>query len=78
MLTLFGTSACHLCELAEALVQRLGVPYEAVDISDSDELFARYGLTIPVLRREDGAELKWPFDEAGLARFLVVPGSQPE
>ena len=70
MLTLFGTSACHLCELAEALLQRHGAAYRSVDISESEELFARYGLTIPVLRRDDGAELNWPFDEASLARFL--------
>jgi len=71
MLTLFGTSACHLCELAEALLQRRDAVFEKVDISDSEELFARYGLIIPVLRRDDGAELNWPFDEAGLERFLA-------
>ncbi|RLQ22931.1 glutaredoxin family protein [Seongchinamella sediminis] len=70
MLTLFGTSACHLCERAAALLQAAGVDFEEVDISESDDLFARYGVTIPVLRRADGEELNWPFDEEALARFL--------
>ena len=70
MLTLYGTSACHLCELAAALLVATGCRFEEVDISDSDALFERYGLTIPVLRREDGEELNWPFDEEALARFL--------
>ena len=73
-LTLFSTSACHLCELAEALL----MPWVArgwvvcvEDISESDELFHRYGLLIPMLRRHDtGAELRWPFDAEGLAAFL--------
>ena len=70
MLILYGTTACHLCELAAALLLAAGVSFEEVDISQSDELFERYGLTIPVLRRDDGQELNWPFDEEALARFL--------
>ncbi|MBT3411514.1 MAG: glutaredoxin family protein, partial [Halieaceae bacterium] len=40
------------------------------DVSESDVLFERYGLTIPVLKREDDAELNWPFDAARLAAFV--------
>lgn len=72
MLTLYGTTACHLCELAEAMLNRCGAEFRQVDISESDELFERYGVTIPVLRREDGAELNWPFDEVTLAAFLAA------
>ena len=72
--TLFGTSACHLCEQALALVlasDAAQLLLTETDISASDDLFERYGLTIPVLRREDtGAELGWPFDAAMLADFL--------
>ncbi len=71
MLILYGTSACHLCELAAALLDAAGLVYEEVDISEDDALFERYGVTIPVLRRADGMELNWPFDEEALARFLV-------
>jgi hypothetical protein len=45
--------------------------YRELEISDDETLLERYGLTIPVVRREDtGSELSWPFDEAQLLRFL--------
>ncbi len=73
-LVLYSTSACHLCEQALVLLRSLPASawiLEVVDISESDTLFERYGLTIPVLRREDtGAELNWPFDGQDVARLL--------
>lgn len=73
---LYGTSACHLCELAEALLHQaqgagLLADFIKVDISDSDELMSRYGVRIPVLKRRDGAELGWPFAAPELAAFLA-------
>ena len=74
-LILYSTDACHLCEQAEALLAPWvgqGLLVAVDDIAESDELFARYGERIPVLRRADtGAELDWPFDAAGLAEFLT-------
>lgn len=70
MITLYGTSACHLCEIAEGMLEVAGVDFSKVDIADSDALFERYGLTIPVLQRDDGDELNWPFDDQLLAEFL--------
>ena len=77
---LYSTSACHLCEVAEQMFleeQALlpGLALEKVDISDNDELFERYGLLIPVLRRDDGSELRWPFDQQRLRQFLS--GAKP-
>ncbi len=74
-LVLYSTSACHLCEQAEALLharERAGaaVAYRVVDIAESDELFERYGTRIPVLQRADGCELDWPFDSETLAGFI--------
>ena len=73
-LTLFSTRACHLCEQALLLLQpwlNQGWSVREVDISACDELFARYGLSIPVLRIEDnGAELSWPFGSEEIGRFL--------
>ncbi|MDG1943508.1 MAG: glutaredoxin family protein [Halioglobus sp.] len=71
---LYGTSACHLCEIAQAMItahtdQDLDVM--EVDISDSDTLFERYGLRIPVLQHPDGRELDWPFTEVGLQGFFA-------
>ena len=73
--TLYGTSASHLCELAEELLlayreQGYDLAFDKVDISDSDELFERYGVRIPVLRHPGGDELGWPFGAEELAGFV--------
>ena len=70
-LVLYHTSACHLCELAEALLRERGLPYLAVDVVGDDALLAAYGIRIPVVRRPDGEELGWPFDGAALAAFVA-------
>ena len=71
---LFGTVGCHLCEVAEAVLMPFvehGLLVELVDIADSEALFERYGLTIPVLRRSDnGAEFHWPLDGEQVVAFL--------
>ncbi len=74
-ITLFSTSGCHLCELAAAAVAEVsprvgGIALEVVDIAESDALFDRYGLSIPVLRNAEGDELNWPFTAASLQGFL--------
>ncbi|MBI5917894.1 MAG: glutaredoxin family protein [Nitrosomonadales bacterium] len=71
-LLLYGTSFCHLCEDAEAILQAIGVTAEYLDIAEDDALMEPYGVRIPVLRRMDnGAELGWPFDAAAVQRFLA-------
>ena len=74
-LRLYSTSSCHLCELAVEIVNpwlERGWVLEEVDIADDENLFAQYGLTIPVLQKtEGGAELNWPFDENQLSVFLA-------
>jgi glutaredoxin len=70
-LILYGTSCCHLCEQAEAILHESGIAAEHVDIAEDDALIERYGTRIPVLRRADsGAELGWPFDAGMAAEFL--------
>ena len=72
--TLYGTSACHLCEIAEQMLQRQPdntFGFDKVDISASDTLFERYGVLIPVLRHPDGRELNWPFSREQLEQFLA-------
>lgn len=76
-LVLYVTSACHLCERAERLIrQAVGLPVTRVEIADDAGLLERYGIRIPVLRMENGAELDWPFDEAAV-RVLLAGGQQP-
>jgi glutaredoxin len=72
-LTLYTTAGCHLCEQAEAVLRNglCGISLQLVDIAESEELVASYGLRIPVLRI-DGTDLElgWPFDALKAADFL--------
>ncbi len=76
-LSLYGTSACHLCELAEALLAQILLSYpdwqiELLDIADDDALVERYGIRIPVLRNMiTGAELDWPFTSEDVVSFVT-------
>ena len=69
MLILYGTEGCHLCEQAQVLLRQLGLLWRDVDISENDGLLERYGEKIPLLRRQDGRELGWPFDRDRLQAF---------
>jgi thiol-disulfide isomerase/thioredoxin len=76
-LILYGTSGCHLCEEAEALLDRSlraensPVRFQTVDIAENPELMERYGLLIPVLRDvESGIELNWPFRPEDIRKLL--------
>ena len=55
-LVLYGRQACHLCDDARAALQRMGHPFEEVDIEADDELLRRYLERIPVVAL-DGEEL---------------------
>ena len=73
-LELLGTPGCHLCDLAEALISGCldlsQVEFELIDIAQTDDLIARYGIKIPVLRcPKSQAELCWPFDELAVKAF---------
>ena len=75
VLTLFGTTACHLCEECLLLTRPLagnGIQVRQVDITDDPDLLERYQLRIPVLRRDDtGTELDWPFGLGELMTWLA-------
>lgn len=65
MLTLYGTTGCHLCDQAEALLAQAAsarrLEWRYVDIALDDALVERYGTRIPVLLADDGREIGWPF-----------------
>jgi glutaredoxin-related protein len=68
---LYGTTFCHLCEEAEAVLHGVWIEANYIDIAEDDALLKKYGTRIPVLQRLDtGAELGWPFDAADVSRFL--------
>lgn len=65
MLTLYGTTGCHLCDEAEALLRKAAaarcIEWRYVDIALDDALVAQYGTRIPVLLTAAGREIGWPF-----------------
>jgi len=73
-INLYSTSACHLCEQAEELIEKTFLPgalrLHKVDIVEEESLVEEYGVRIPVLKRLDtGEELGWPFDREDLINF---------
>lgn len=78
-LQLLGTSACHLCDLAEAVLSNclaLGYAWEieVIDIAEDDALIAQWGERIPVLLDSaTGAALCWPFDGEAAVAFAEPP-----
>ncbi|MDQ3607504.1 MAG: glutaredoxin family protein [Actinomycetota bacterium] len=55
-LTLYGRAGCHLCDDARVVLERVGEPFDEVDITTDDTLHARYLERIPVVVL-DGDEL---------------------
>jgi glutaredoxin len=76
-LTLYTTDGCHLCEHAEALLERVAqtepdLSWSKVDIASSDELMDRYGIRIPVIQLESADyDLGWPFSDADVLHYLA-------
>ena len=72
VLVLFQRDDCHLCDLAlEVLAAAHSPEFESVFIEGDASLEERYGARVPVLRDPAaGRELDWPFDVAGVRRFL--------
>ena len=71
-LLLYGRAGCHLCDEARTVLQRIGHPFEEVDIEADDELLVRYLERIPVIAL-DGVELYDFFvDEADLRGRLAA------
>lgn len=71
---LFGTSGCHLCEEAEAILAgKIQAQYEYIDIAEQgqDQWQEKYAIKIPVLlHKESAKELFWPFSEIDVDSFL--------
>ena len=76
-LILFGTSACHLCEQADTLVNECvqdgaDLTIDAIDIAEQTQWQEPYALRIPVLYDpETGRDLGWPFDAAQIKAFFI-------
>jgi glutaredoxin len=69
-LTLYTRDGCHLCDDAKAVLERIGEPFEEVDISGDDELEDEYGLRIPVLLLDGKEHGYWRVEEERLRNDL--------
>ena len=72
--TLFTTSGCHLCEMAVIelkKLQKIGrIEFiKEIEISNSDKLMEKYGVSIPVVKVFEH-ELCWPFDLGDLEIWI--------
>jgi glutaredoxin len=67
-LVLYSRPGCHLCDDARVVLERIGEPFQEIDIESDDELHRRYLERIPVIVL-DGQELYDFFvDEQDLRR----------
>lgn len=75
LLTLFTTEGCHLCEEAHELLLNVAdkqpLRIQLQEIGDNDDLVARYGIRIPVVRFPDQQELDWPFTELDIEQTII-------
>jgi Glutaredoxin-like domain (DUF836) len=73
---LLGTSGCHLCELAEGLVNECliaetDISLELIDIADQIQWQADYAKLIPILLHEPSKQfLNWPFTLNDILTFI--------
>jgi Glutaredoxin-like domain (DUF836) len=73
---LLGTSGCHLCELAESLVNEnlfaeTDITVELVDIAEQTQWQTDYATLIPILLHEPSKQfLNWPFTLDDVLTFI--------
>lgn len=74
-LILYTTAGCHLCELADNILQTLTKQYPLniipTEIGDDDELIERYGIRIPVVQFPDNTDISWPFNQYDIETKLA-------
>ena len=76
IVTLYGRPGCHLCDDARAALQRIGHPFEEVDIESDDELLTRYLERIPVIALNGEELFDYHVDEDALERRILYRGGR--
>ena len=69
-ITLYGRPGCHLCDDAQDVLDRVGEPYDVVDIERDDELLTRYLERIPVVVVDGEEAFEFFVEESALRRLL--------
>jgi glutaredoxin len=75
--TLISRTGCHLCEAAEQALDRIGEPWERVDVDSSVELARDYGDRVPVVLLDGREHAYWRVEEDRLRRDLTKPPGSP-
>jgi glutaredoxin len=76
-LTLITRAGCHLCEVAEQVLGKIGESWDRVDVDDSLELIRDYGDRVPVLLLDGVEHDYWRVDEDRLRRDIAKPPGAP-
>jgi glutaredoxin len=75
VVTVVSRNGCHLCEVAEADVERicteLGVQWEVTDVDADPELRAEYSEYVPVILIDGEEHGYWRVEEARLRAALT-------
>ncbi|BCJ71309.1 thioredoxin family protein [Catellatospora sp. IY07-71] len=70
-IALYTRPGCHLCEVAVEALERIGEPYQEIDITGDRELEAEYGDRIPVIMLDGREHGYWRVEEERLRRDLA-------
>ncbi len=73
-IAIYGKPGCHLCDDARAVLERVGVPFEEIDITTDDALHAAYLERIPVVTIDGEERFEFFVDEAALRALLGKVG----
>jgi glutaredoxin len=71
-LVLYSRPGCHLCDDARVVLERIGEPFDEIDIDSDDELFKRYLERIPVVCLGGEELFEYHVDEAALRRRIAL------
>ena len=80
-LTLITRDGCHLCEVAEAALDRIsaatGERWRRVDVDADIDLVRDYGDRVPVVLLDGREHGYWRVEEERLLRDLARPPGEP-
>jgi glutaredoxin len=76
-LTLISRAGCHLCEVAEQALDRIGEPWDRVDVASDLELERDYGDRVPVVLLDGVEHGYFRVEEERLRRDLAKPPGAP-
>ncbi len=69
-IVLYGKPGCHLCDDARTVLERVGAPFQEIDITADDALHSAYLERIPVVALDGEERFEFFVDEAALRRLV--------